>query len=202
MNDITYIVTGDGPRCGSSMMMECLQAGGIRLEFDEDCNNSIKRANWDEPTSNPHGYFEITMENQFNMGFPLALRFSGKAIKVFPPPWGGLLRIIPGNYKIIWMHRKYEDRWNSYFKFHYGAVLDWGQMNNQSFMQYRDARATETLEIMKLRSDCDVIEMQYDRILQTPQEAFEFLAADNYPIDPKLSASIVNSNMQHFKKAV
>jgi hypothetical protein len=86
------VVVSGLPRSGTSLMMQCLQAGGVLVATD-----GLRG----EDEDNPRGYFELesvkqlrTSPGQMNLG-----ELRGRAVKMAHPllywlPWGGPYRVI------------------------------------------------------------------------------------------------------------
>ena len=152
-NSINYIVSGL-ERSGTSMLMQILHNGGIPTRFD----NSRPP---DE--ANPKGYYELAggkIINQLMDGiFPFE-KFKGAFIKI---TCYGLKFLPPGKYKIIYSERNIDE------------ILD----SMEKMAKIKDENREETREtFLKLntmiknriiqRDDCDVLFVNYNKILEDP----------------------------------
>lgn len=93
----TIIIVSGVPRCGTSLMMQMLEAGGMAVLTD-----NFRKADED----NPRGYYEFEPALRLTKGnhnWPENVR--GKALKVFN------LKLLPQDYKykVIFMHRRTEE---------------------------------------------------------------------------------------------
>ncbi len=197
-----YIVTGDGSRCGSSVMMQSLQAGGLDIVYSEASEKSADAQAIGEYHPNPGGHREVSLEDQSVIGFPALQTYDNLAIKIYPPPAGRLTNIIAGEYKIVWMHRPAAERWPSFMMAHRVNPLVMaayhGTPEGDELESTRDAQSQEALWIMKQRRDCTVDEMSYDAVLGDPLGAFQWLAGQGWPIDPEKAATIPTNKHRRF----
>lgn len=185
-----YIVSGDGARCGSTMMMSALDAGGM------DCV-------WGRAYDR-----EVGLKEQYGAGFPDPEKYDGKVVKALPPPWGGGLKLIAGDYKVVWIHRPAIFRWKSFLKLQKRAydvktMADVHMELRTAFKQeggdhravtinaeYCEARAKETLGVMGIRNDMDVLRIDYDDICSDPLNVFTWMQEEGWPIAPLAAAQI------------
>jgi len=169
------------------MMMEALRAGGMDIVFTPDLEDCL----------------EVSMKEQYAVGFPDPQVYEGKAVKIMPPPWGGLLKMPPGEYKIVWLDRDSDQRWFSWAKLQKGCegvttVTELARELKHHKMSrlYHDARAAETLKIMQQRLDVvNTAEFRYDWVVENPLLAFTALHDLGWPIDPALAAQVPTSQV-------
>jgi len=159
------------------MMVRALMAGGLRAVFSKDSEDVL----------------EIGIAEQLRVGFPNS-GFENHVIKMFGGYWGHIHAVCPGEYRAVWLHRPPEERWRSYHKQQEDEDLEiWSEgdpIAGQVFQNVRDAKSLESLGIMKLRSDIDVVEMDYAALCEKPLEHFRKLQAAGWPIDPVGAAKI------------
>jgi len=181
-----YIVSGVGARCGSTMVMKALGKGGMKLAYDKSTRQND---------------MEFSLSVQWSAGFPHVDQFDGHVVKIFPPPWGGLLKIPgadPQTYKILWIDRPAEERWESFLKLQnrlwkFKNLTEMHQEIKKSNMDfdYFDDRAREALGIMQRRMDvADITIMDYSDIVNEPLEMFDYLADHGWPVTPLLAAAV------------
>ena len=149
---VNYIVSGL-ERSGTSMMMQILYLGGMKVAFDH-------KRKPDE--HNPKGYFELEggkIINRLMEGtFPME-RYDGKVIKV--TAYG--LRFLPkGYYKIIYMLRDLDEIMASMSKM-IGEKL--GEEDKKAFEKLN----RYALKIIEKRDDIDYITVHYDKIIKNPK---------------------------------
>ena len=181
-----YIVSGVGARCGSTMVMKALEAGGMDVAYDRKTRQKD---------------MEFSLTVQWSAGFPDPVQFEGHVVKIFPPPWGGLLKIPAADsdtYKILWIDRPAEERWDSFVKLQnqlwkFKRLTEMRIEMKKSGMDFKyfDARAAEALAIMQRRIDvADIVFMDYQEIVEKPLETFEYLRECGWPVEP-ITASAV-----------
>ena len=147
------------PRSGTSMLMQMLQAGGMKLFTD-----SQRRADAD----NPKGYFEhrssMLIESDASW-IPLA---RGSAVKIICQH----LPVLPEgeSYKVIFMDRNMKEVIESQ-----KAMLDrkgrkGGNLKPVNMMSVLDAHVAAAERTLTRRSDIDVIYVEYDDVIQNPKK--------------------------------
>jgi hypothetical protein len=94
-----YLVTG-APRSGTSMMMACLAAGGIKPYYDKVKDKELSSFH---PDTNHSGFFERHTGEIESFDFPMDSP-EGSSVK-FLKPWTRLGTLLPGEYRIIIMRR-------------------------------------------------------------------------------------------------
>ncbi len=190
-----YIVTGDGPRCGSTMMMRALEAGGLELAFDPACdlNADVQERDGYHPAED--GLYELPMPVQLTDGFP-GPEYEGKCLKSFCPPWGPLTHLIGGDYRVVWMHRDSTARWKSFAKF-YGK-FSVGMMDSGAFAtiaKVKDMAVGAGWFVVNARADMEVVRLNYKDVLSAPLKAFESLG---WPIDALKASKVVDPLRRRF----
>ena len=181
-----YIVTGDSPRCGSSMMMRALEAGGIENAYNPECT-LLGASIMDGDIR------ELSVPEVMIGGFPDPALYDGKVMKLFPPPWMPLTAIIEGDYRIIWLQRDMNLRWESYSR-----QQGRGERIAAVAFTMRDLAVQTAYPFMIARPDVSMITMAYDAIVDNPLESFQSMASEGWPIDPKKAAAIVNPRRRHY----
>lgn len=182
-----YIVSGL-ERSGTSMIMQILYNGGYPVAAD-------KKRPPDE--NNPKGYYELEggkiinklIQNQFSFD-----EYKGKIIKITAY---GLKYLPSGDYNIIYSERNIEE------------ILD----SMEKMAQINDENRDETKEaFLKLnyfikeqitdRSDCNVLFINYNKILQNPEEniknIYDFL--DKKEADLTAMTSTVDKELYRNRK--
>lgn len=192
-----YIVSGDGPRCGSSMMMKALVCGGMECRFDQLEEYYATAAATADYHPNPGGRFELAEGRQFlEKDFPNPAEYGGRAIKLFGTPWGNLEGIRAGEYKLVWLHRPAEERWASFKRAHQDQDME--LCRNSEAQKHRDDRVRQSLGIMRQRRDVEIVEVGYGDVLKDPGGFFRALEDRGWPIDPERAASIPSPEYKRF----
>tara|TARA_R100000501_G_C2593450_1_gene92695 strand:+ start:147 stop:743 length:597 start_codon:yes stop_codon:yes gene_type:complete len=165
------------------MVMKALKAGGMKVAYDNRRENDL----------------EFPLSVQWSSNFP-PLDFDGHAVKIFPPPWGGLLKLpaSSGGYKICWVDRPADERWDSFLRLQnklwkFKNLTEMHQEIKKSGMDfdYFDHRALEAMLIMEQRRDVkSIVKLRYNFILDHALEAFEMLRAEEWPVQPIMAAAV------------
>jgi len=94
MKEKTIVIVSGLPRSGTSMIMQMLQAGGVRLLTDD----------WRKPDEdNPKGYYELERVKTIKKDKSWLRKAQGKAVKII----SFLLKYLPEdyNYQLIFINR-------------------------------------------------------------------------------------------------
>lgn len=172
-----YVVSGY-MRCGTSMMMEALQAGGLQAAYSERRDVEMN-ARWGEQGYVPNErYFELDAYDYRRPDF--AQVYDGKLVKVL---FGGAIRLPPGEYRCVFMRRPTEQIAQSLLAF-FGEVPDLVESGRL------DAEIERALAILRdRRSFLQVEEVWLSEVIENPRAVFERLG---WPIDIEKAASVPN----------
>lgn len=182
----TYIVSGF-MRSGTSMMMACLEAGGLDAARDVKRDALVKLHSDEHYSPNVAGLYELRRDQLQKWDFPKD--FQGRLVKCL---WGGLPKIIAlDGYKIIFMRRHPEEIRQSYEAF-------FGQPCPFTIEQI-DERLNLIVQTLALRKDVDLIQINYRDVVKNPRSIFEKLKRFGFPIDSVKAASLVDSEQVHFR---
>jgi hypothetical protein len=153
---VNYIVSGL-ERSGTSMMMQILYFGGMKVAFDE-------KRKPDE--HNPKGYFELEggkiITRLMEGTFPIK-KYDGMVIKVTAY---GLKFLPPGNYKVIYMLRDLDEIMASMSKMI-------GEEMTEEDKRVFDKLNRYALKLLDEREDMDYITVRYDRVIENPRREIE-----------------------------
>lgn len=166
------------------MMMNALIAGGLIPAFSN--RNLNERFGDEQYLPNPDGFWELTRKEYRQLGFPRM--YEGKLIKCLA---GGIIRLVAGNYKIVFMMRDFEEIRQSHEAF-FGNEP---QINAEQYEQ----RMSDTLGILRQRKDVLVQPMQYRDVLEEPELAFGVLRGQGWPIDEFAAAGVVDQDQCRFR---
>lgn len=184
-----YIVSGF-MRTGSSMMMQALEAGGLEAVYskrrDEDMN-----ARWGDADYVPNdSYYELDGEDY--MRGDLEQRYEGKLVKCLS---GGVIRLPPGDYRVVFMRRPAKEIRISLLAF-FGSDYAATQFPDL------DRAMDNVVAVLKDRKSFrSVNEIQYHDVLADPLKAFRDLAYSGWPIDPEKAAAIPQVSKARFVNA-
>lgn len=153
--NINYIVSGL-ERSGTSMMMQILHAGDIPIASD-DLRES------DE--NNPKGYYELEggkiINRLMEKTFPIE-EYEGRFIKITA---FGLSFLPQGSYKIIYMERNLDEVMDSMERM--AKISDeTREETKESFKKLNEKIKND----IKYRDDVDVLFVNYNEMLEIPEE--------------------------------
>jgi hypothetical protein len=151
------IIVSGLPRSGTSMMMQILQAGGIRVVYD-----SQREAD----SHNPQGYFELERVKKLQQDNSWIIEYKGMAIKVLYH----LLQYLPqsADYKIIFLQRKLDSIISSQDKMlqSYGKPLQ----NREQIYRILSQEQESVVQWLDNKKNMDVLYLNYQSIRDNPQE--------------------------------
>lgn len=184
-----YVVTGY-MRSGTSMMMQCLSAGGLSPVIDarREAMNEVRGDAHYKP--NRHGFFEPSMSDFQNLDFPT--QYAGRLIKILRPGVA-LMRPHPGGYYVVVMRRNKEEISQSYHAFFGKKLFDPYFNNYESFMEWIGANLRNRRDVVTHRV------LWYRDVVDDPIGAFSLLKNDGWPIDVDACASQVDEKECRFR---
>jgi hypothetical protein len=155
--DFITVVSGL-PRSGTSMMMQVLEAGGLKPVTD-----NIRHA--DE--SNAKGYYEHEAVKALSKGnYDCLKNAQGSAIKVI----SSLLRHLPSDqhYKIIFMQRSIEDVLNSQEKMLLSLNKPSNSEDNKKLKQLYLQHLSNISNWLSRQKHIDVLYLDYAKVISEP----------------------------------
>lgn len=173
-------------RSGSSMMMRCLEAGGIAPVYDK----AADAMNHSAPTDyipNPNGFYQFNME----ITPAFARVYAGKAVKF---PISKLKDLPPGEYKVILLKRAAKEIRMSMGK--WTPFSSWGGQEAITYIQVKYLNAAKKILAEK---GAEIIEVNYKDIIKSPLLAFERIKASGWPINAALCAEKVDITLHRNK---
>jgi len=178
-----YLVSGY-MRSGTSMMMQCLEAGGMDVAY------SIKRTEtanklWsdDQFKSNANGFYEFSPKEMEQPDFPA--KHDGKVIKLVTP-W---LKFLKGHKaRVLFMLRNPEEIRQSS-----EAVLS--MPLKSEWIGIYPLRMAAHIRRLK-DSGCDVQTVDFKKVITNPLECLGRL---DWPIDPVKAATAVKPDLYRFR---
>ncbi len=173
-NDINYIVSGL-ERSGTSLMMQMLHMGGMRVAFDESRPS-------DE--NNPRGYYELAGGKIINRLIDGAFdieAYEGYIIKV--TAYG--LKFLPkSNYRIVYMSRSIDEVLKSMQKM--GADIE--MERDRELFKKLDRFS---LELMRRRDDMEHVTVNYRDLIDNPRGEMERVShflGEKFDVDAAIEA--------------
>lgn len=179
----TFIVSGY-MRCGTSMMMQALKAGGLTPSFNDMRNRMNKQFGDKDYLPNGKGFYELSRKQYSEPDFPNA--HQGKLIKCL---YGGITKIQAGNYCIVYMMRDFEEIRQSYEAF-FGTAPG---LNEQ---EHKVTMAT-TIGILRQRLDINLTVLNYRDVIENPVQELQKL--EHWEINVAEAAKVVDPELLRFK---
>ena len=154
-NETILIVSGL-PRCGTSMMMKMLEAGGIEPVVD-----NIRKSDED----NPRGYYEFEKVKKIDKDASWLGETRGKVFKMVSM----LLYHLPAGYryKVIFMKRRMEEMLASQKKMLERKGVQPKQSDGQMTRLYGD-HLMDIEKWLQGRKDIEVLYVHYNEVLSDP----------------------------------
>lgn len=170
-------------RSGTSMMMRCLEAGGMKIAYTMKQTNHIAFHGY-EPT--PDGVYE-TASHEFRRPDFIQV-YDGKALKI---PLHTLLDLPKHEYKLLFMLRKPESIRQSMLRYSPTALF-W----NEDLTWFYSKTITVLMEELDKRGDFNTLMVQYEDIINDPIEEFTVIYDFGFPIDVKKASKIVDARLE------
>ncbi len=185
MTEPVYIVVGV-PRSGTSMLMRCLEAGGLPCVYDpaEDAQRNRDSA-IPGYAPNPHGFYEVS--NLHALDWPLA---RGRAVKVL----NANIRCLPRSerYRACYLRRDPVELHRSF------VSVAGPPPGPPPFAG--DFEAMVTADLAALADlGADTVVINYASVIADPERE---LARLNWPIDVVRAATVVDASLYRHRGAV
>lgn len=189
-NETIYIVTSLH-RSGSSMMMRCLEAGGMEVVCDKSVDHDLDAEfGSDGYAPNPNGYYQMPGDIFENGN--LLERLNGKVMKMYLD----ILNQLPvAKYKIIFMKRNRQEILASMAKMSGGKHLGYEQTNVENDTVFLAEKKSQ----FSTRPDFQFIEVDYATLVKNPQDSFTKIKDFGFPIDIEKASSMVEPSLHRFK---
>ena len=170
-----YLVTSFH-RSGSSMMMRCLEAGGMQAVYDDaqDFMNVTHERDGYQP--NPNGFYAMS-GNEFKRP-DFAQEYDGMLVKI---PAGDAFMLPPGDYRILFMWREPVEILKSMATF-----TPFNTFTYESVIHFYDQAVTAFVA----RTGAEIV--RYSDVLNDPFSTFAALTSDGWPIDAAKAATCVD----------
>jgi len=181
-----YLVTGY-MRSGTSMMMQCLVAGGLDPVYDPRREHMNETYGDEHYKPNAKGFYEPSYMEYRKFGFPKM--YDGKLMKILR---GGVPTLAVADYLVILMRRDPEEIRQSYEAF-FGGSADMVILNNY------EERLANSEEMIRNRRDMSLTCLDYRSVVDDPRPAFETLHGNGWPIDVDAAAAEVDPTQCRFR---
>lgn len=186
-------VVGGWLRSGTSMMMECLDVGGLPAYTSPQVEQRQQRRynNSPEYQGNPR-YHEIGPGVSGRDDFPFFM--DGQVFKSLRQS----ITLLPagkhaGYYKACLMRRDPEEIRQSM-----SALFNQRVEPAQAAMI--DRYIALIADCLNQRADVDLIEVDYRSVVNDPMAAFQRMADHGWPIDPEKAASVVDARLCRYRR--
>ena len=170
MNETTYIVSGY-KRCGTAMMIQALEQGGLDAAYDNTHNN----------------YFELPPTASRSPDFPLM--YEGKLFKLFLK---GLQSMRVGKYRVVFMVRNPR---------HVADSLDLLHGKNSGHDSLRENLGMWfDIAIEKALNRKDILSLtvvHYEDIIEDPRRELRRLLDDGWNFDLEKAAGVIDPEKCH-----
>jgi hypothetical protein len=191
MKDTLYLVV-NVHRSGSSMMMRCLEAGGLVAVYDktQDVMNHSAPTDY---VPNPNGFYQFAQE----VTPSFYQQYKGRLVKY---PIREINKLPVGKYKVILLHRNPEEirasmaRWTPF--------NSWGGAETVTY--FYDQFMAAAKEMLLKRNDVELLEVNYRDIVNSPSATFGAIKKFGFPIDVnecvlKVDISLYRNNLEKDK---
>ena len=180
-----YIVSGF-PRSGTSMMMRCLEAGGMDVVMGERRNKLAEHCSDDDYKMNPDlVLYELTVQESLQ---PWTYQH-GKVVKM-PTPWLNKMPTLAGDVTVVYMRRDPEECRQSY----------------QAALDPKFKMTTERVAAMQewgvrewKRRSASVLQLEYTEVLKHPERTFLLMQRNGWPVEPVSAAAVVDPEQYRFR---
>jgi hypothetical protein len=165
------------------MMMAALHRGGLDAVWNPARDNLRREFGDQDFDTNRCGMYELLDRELRQDGFPRM--YAGKLIKVL---YYILPYVVPGDYRIVYMRRRWEPTCASYERF----FKRWPKRqfhSDTAFQAWQD----DFVGIARERRDMQVTELWFDRVRDDPIRAFSTLRDMDWPIDCEAAASAIEN---------
>jgi len=178
-------------RSGSSMMMRCLEAGGITCAYDttQDVQNIVLGGSEYQP--NPNGFYAYPDDSTFDWP-TFHETFKGRAIKV---PRMDLFILPQGKYKLIFMTRNPEEIRASMMKF--SSNTSWGKPTVATY--FYDTLKDGLMNYLVARTDFEILEINYRDVVTNPTQEFQKIKDFGFNIDIEKSVAMVDPTLYRLR---
>lgn len=188
-----YVVSGF-LRSGTSMMMRCLQAGGLEAVGAHDPCGYNERYGRGDYLPNPCGFF-MYQGDAADPALPQLL--DGKLVKL---PYQQMRRTAPGEYRVVFMLRdpaEIRASLERFFAADLAEVTDSPEW--QDLLRYKEAMK-EAADALKARPGVEVHLLDYADVIRKPLKEFTGLATLGWPIDIVACAQAVDWSLYRSRR--
>jgi hypothetical protein len=170
-------------RSGTSMMMRCLDAGGMDISYTRRQTNYVALHGY-EPT--PGGIYETAVAEFRKPDFTQV--YDGKAVKI---PLHMLLGLPKHEYSLIFMLRNPASIRKSMFRYAPTALFP-----NEELTWFYPQVVDALMDKLASRGDFRVLKLGYEDVMDNPVAGFEQIRDFGFPIDVEKAVRLVDARLQ------
>lgn len=187
-DEYTYLIS-NVHRSGSSMMMRCLEAGGMDVAYDDsqEILNTIHGRDGYMPNTN--GFYALSEDFSRKDFYQI---YQGKTLKC---PFRNLATLPEGKYKLVFIKRNPKEIRASMEAFTPG--VHWG--SDMDMLDQYDVIIDGLLNLLESRKDMDILVLNYSDIVSNPIVEFTKMKEAGWNIDVDKCASMVDESLHRFK---
>lgn len=159
------------PRSGTSMMMRCLEAGGI-----PPISDGQRTADED----NPHGYFELEVAKQIKRDDSFLDRANGKSVKLIHL----LITSLPvrHNYRVLLMRRSIDEVLASQAKMLARSGKKGGSVSSDALKKVFSKQLADVQTWLSTQPNVELLDVDYQAVIADPLASMtqieQFLGGD------------------------
>lgn len=174
-------------RSGSSMMMRCLEAGGMPVVYSGDHESLNYDYNTPDYVPNPNGFYAPPSD------FENVTKYVGSALKF---DFHLLLTLPVGiKYNILFMKRNPDEIRASMEAF----MPNQSWSGNATILEFYDFIIDTILDEVRKRNDTIVTVLNYADVVKNPQQEFQKLVDAGWSFDIEKASEKVDESLHRFK---
>jgi hypothetical protein len=178
-------------RSGSSMMMRCLEAGGLSVACDDSQEDLNYAHNTGDYVPNPNGFYAL--QEDFN-NIDVVQKYKNKALKY---PFRLLMNLPEdeNKYNILFLKRNPDE-----IRMSMNAFMPnqpWG--SDATILELYDTYFDTLLYKISKKKNVSLVILNYRDIVSNPQKEFQKLFDANWPLDIQKASSMVEPSLYRLK---
>jgi len=187
------IVVSGIHRSGTSAMMNALVEGGIAPIWDRAREKKMQLTNTQDYTVNKDGFWEVGDNQYMRYGFTSELpndcvvKIQAKGLPILAPSKG---------YKIIYIRRDPDAIKRSYLKAF--GENSFNRLYGDNWPNYYWSLLDGVRGIMQQRRDVELLEIQFDDLIDNPEGIFTRIKAMGVDIDINKAAATIDAKQRRF----
>ena len=191
MQDDTVYLVSSFQRSGSSMMMRCLEGGGMNARYDtaqEVLNLYFGRGDY---KPNPNGFYAVSLMADT----PWPSFYDDNKGRLIKFPRFDFQYVAQGRYKMIFMNRNPKEILASMRMF--TPYRSWGRATNAVYLH--EIIKPALMRILKKRGDFEILELDYAAVVADPIKEFQKIQDFGFVIDVQKAAALVDPTLYRLR---